>query len=164
MDKSQGYLAKPLSTSLPFLPRLHLIILISPQHVSKGTGLSWNLAHSVGWGNRLRPDWQPHYLILFPHSHACVLLLLECVFFHFCLSSAVRCPPTLCVLYCVAHAALHSSVLCATHSCEHAHFSFLLVSVPLTLETAELLPSLTQLWFKGPKTHSSTPYILQCSM
>lgn len=72
----ESYLVNPLSTSLSFLPRLHLIILISPQHVSKGTGLSWNLAHSAGWGNRLRPDWQPPDLIQFPHSRSCLLLLL----------------------------------------------------------------------------------------
>lgn len=53
-----------------------------PHHATRerGDSLSWNLAHSTGWGNQLRPDWQPPYLIPFPCSLLRVLFLLLCRF------------------------------------------------------------------------------------
>lgn len=64
-----------------------------PPHVSEGTGLFWNLAHSTGWGNQLRPDWQPPFLIPFPRSLSRVLFLLLWSFFHRVCSGSPPPPP-----------------------------------------------------------------------
>lgn len=91
-----GLLCQP-PTYTHMLRRLQSIILIptthTHTHVSKGTGLSSNLAHSTGWGNQLRPDWQPPFLILFPCSLLHVLFLLLWSFF-FPTGSALTTPPS----------------------------------------------------------------------
>lgn len=88
----------PTHPTLP-LCRLQSIILIPPPHHhhttrERGDSLSWNLAHSTGWGNQLRPDWQPPYLIPFPCSVLRVLFLLLCRF-----ALAVPPPPPPIVLF-----------------------------------------------------------------
>lgn len=74
--------ADPPSRHSP-LCKLQSIILIPPHHHTtreRGDSLSWNLAHSTGWGNQLRPDWQPPFLIPFSCSLLRVLFLLLCRF------------------------------------------------------------------------------------
>lgn len=61
-----------------------------PPTRERGDSLSWNLAHSTGWGNQLRPDWQPPFLILFPRSLLCVLFLL---LWSFSTGSTLAAPP-----------------------------------------------------------------------
>lgn len=61
-----------------------------PPTRERGDSLSWNLAHSTGWGNQLRPDWQPPFLILFPRSLLRVLFLL---LWSFSTGSTLAAPP-----------------------------------------------------------------------
>lgn len=76
-----AYVSVIIETPPPHTHRLQSIILISPHTwAEQGDSLSWNLAHSRGWGNQLRPDWQPPFLILFTRSLLRVFFLLLCRF------------------------------------------------------------------------------------